>query len=263
MLFGFPQGSHFRFGQFIEVVSIRDPRAALRFEFTAGVAGNFAASARGLFVFREALCVLFLGYFGRGSFAQHGEDEFQVRHVVAEVVLGIGEGFEVFIFRGRHAKRGLADFGGEDGKVALLLNAALFPFVREFIADRDASHPLLDPSFGVAFLLVDGPHPFGGEFGIFDFLHTLKAHPREPEFEGFGFGRRDGLDEPKQLLGIRDIGEALLPVGRGHFQSVTICNGLAATLLVVVDDGLGLFGFCLILPSQVNPRLVYDNLFNL
>lgn len=88
---------------------------------------------------------------GGGGFAQHGEDEFQVRHVVAEVVLGIGEGPEILIFRGRHAERGFADFGGENGKISLLLNAALFPFVRKFVANGDASHPFLDPRFGAPF----------------------------------------------------------------------------------------------------------------
>ena len=53
--------------------------------------------------------------FSGGGFAEHGEDEFQVRHVVAEIVLGIRERFEVFVFGGRHAEGGLADLGREDG----------------------------------------------------------------------------------------------------------------------------------------------------
>lgn len=69
-------------------------------------------------------------------------------------------------------------------------------------------------------------HAVGGAFGVFDFVQSLKAHPGEPEFEWFGFGRRERLDVPKQLLGIRYIGQALHAIGGGHFQSVTVCNGL-------------------------------------
>ena len=47
----------------------------------------------------------------------------------------------------------------------------------------------------------------------------------QPALEGFGFGGCDGLDEAENLLGVSDIGHALLAVGSGHFQTVTICNG--------------------------------------
>ena len=44
-------------------------------------------------------------------------------------------------------------------------------------------------------------------------------------YRGFRFGGWDGLDEAENLLGVGDIGHALLAVGSGHFQTVTICNG--------------------------------------
>ena len=95
----------------------------------------------------------------------------------------------------------------------------------EFIADCDAAQGFLDPFFRVAFLLVNGACPFGGEFGVFDFFKALVADFGNPALKGFGFGGWDGLDEAQELFGVRDVGEALLAVGGGHFQTVTICNG--------------------------------------
>lgn len=79
-------------------------------------------------------------------------------------------------------------------------------------------------------MLVNLPHPSGGEFGVFDFFEAFVADPCQPEFERLRFGRWDGLDEPEKLLGVRHVGEALPAVVGGHFQSVTICNGLIALI---------------------------------
>jgi hypothetical protein len=49
--------------------------------------------------------------------------------VIAEVLAGIGEGFEGFVFGGCHAEGGLADLGGENGKFAGFFDAAFFPLV--------------------------------------------------------------------------------------------------------------------------------------
>lgn len=68
---------------------------------------------RGLFVLREALRVAVAGDFRRGRFAEHGEDEFQVAHVVAEILAL--ELFEFGVFGRRQAECGLGNFSGEDG----------------------------------------------------------------------------------------------------------------------------------------------------
>ena len=78
-------------------------------------------------------------------------------------------------------------------KLFLLLHAALFPLIGEFIPDGDAAQAFFDPVFGVALLLVDLPHPFGGEFGVFDLPQALVADFGEPELERFGLRRGDGL----------------------------------------------------------------------
>ncbi len=51
----------------------------------------------------------------------------------------------------------------------------------------------------------------------------------EEGVEGHGW-RGDGLDEAKKLLVVGDVGEALIAVVVGRFQSVTFCNGFAAFL---------------------------------
>ena len=43
------------------------------------------------------------------------------------------------IFARRQPKGGLADLGGEDGELALLLHAAFLPFIGEFVPDGDGT----------------------------------------------------------------------------------------------------------------------------
>ena len=93
-------------------------------------------------------------------------------------------------------------FRGEDRVFALFFDAALFPFVGEFIADGDGAHAFLDPVVGVTFGFVKGAGAFGGELGILDFLDALVADFGQPAFEGFCFGTGDGLDEAEEAFGV-------------------------------------------------------------
>jgi dihydrofolate reductase len=165
------------------------------FESHAGVAGDGAAGIGGVLVFRETLGVALFGDLGGGGFAEHGEDQFQVGHVIAEVFLGVGECLELFILGGSHAEGGFADFRSEDGEFPALFHPALAPLVGEFIADGDAAQAFFDPFLRVAFLLVDRPHALGGEFRVLDFLKAFEADFGEPALEGFRLGGWDGLDE--------------------------------------------------------------------
>ena len=79
-----------------------------------------------------------------------------------------------------------------DGELALLLHASRLPLVGQFVADGDAAKAFFDPILGIAHLLVELSHPFGGEFGILDFLKTFVADLGEPELEWLGSGRGDG-----------------------------------------------------------------------
>jgi len=115
-------------------------------------------------------------------------------------------------------------------------------------AHGDAAQAFFDPVFRVAFLFVDGSHAFGGEFGVFDFLKALVADFGKPELGGFCLGRRDGLDEAHELLGVSDIRHALLSVVGVHFQPVTTCNGFVSFIFKKllhhppIDLGIGTLG---------------------
>ena len=211
------QTFNFGLGEGFEIFFGGDAGAAFRFEFAPGVAGDGSTGFGCLFVLRETLGVFLFGDLRCGSLTEHGGDQLEIGHMITEIILGVGESFEVFVFGGRHAEGGFADLSGKDGEFFLLFDAALFPFAGEFVADGDAAQSLFNPRFGIAFLLVNSPHPFGSEFWVFDLLESLVADLREPAFEGFGFGRWDGLDETKELFGVGRTDRADFAVGSGHF----------------------------------------------
>ena len=120
--------------------------------------------------------------------------------MVAEVLAL--ELFELGVLRRRQAERGLGNLGGEDGVFALLPHAALLPFVGEFVADGDGTHPFLNPIVRIALGFVEGTGAFGGEFGVFNFLNAFVADAGEPAFERFGLGAGDGLNQAEDAFGV-------------------------------------------------------------
>ena len=128
------------------------------------------------------------------------------------------------VFGRRHAEGGFADLGSQDGEFFLFFHAAFLPFVGQLIPHGDAAQALFNPVFRVAFLLVNLPHPLGREFGVFDFLQTLVADLGEPEFEGLGLGRGDGLDEAEESLCVGSADGANFPIRSRHGYQGTICH---------------------------------------
>ncbi len=126
-----------------------------------------------------------------------------VGHVVAEVFAF--ELFELGVFRGREAERGLGNLGGEDGVFALFPHAALLPFAGQFVADGDGTHPFLDPIVGIALGLVKRAGALGGEFRVFNLLHAFVAYFGQPAFERLGLGAGNGLDEAENAFGVGAI----------------------------------------------------------
>ena len=57
-------------------------------------------------------------------------------------------------------------------------------------------------------------------------FEALGADAGEPLFDRLGFGRRDGLDDAQQGLGIRCVRTVILSVGRPHFQLLAKCQQL-------------------------------------
>ncbi len=103
--------------------------AALGFQRLARIACNGAALLRCHAVVGKAFGILAPGDFRGASLAQHGEDQLQIGHVVAQVVTGLdlAQALKAAVRTGRYAEGGASDFGGEDGIFLAFLNAARFP----------------------------------------------------------------------------------------------------------------------------------------
>jgi hypothetical protein len=164
----------------------------------------------------ETLSVGGAGDLGGGGFAEHGKDQLEVGHVVAEIFAL--QAFVGGVFAGCETEGCLEDFSGEDGVFEFLPVAAFLPSVGQFVADGDAAHAPHDPRVGVTFGELEGASAFGGEFGIFDFLHAFIAHFGEPAFEGLGLGTGDGLDQAENAFGM-PADEFLRATGCGELQS--------------------------------------------
>ncbi len=128
------------------------------------------------------------------------------------------EALELGVLRRSQAERGLGNFGGEDGVFALFADAALFPFVGEFIADGDGAHPLFNPVIGIALGLVKRAGALGGELRVFDLLDALIADPGKPAFEGLGLGAGNGLDQAEDAFGVPAL-KQLASAGRVEFEA--------------------------------------------
>jgi len=125
------------------------------------------------------------------------------------------QSLEALVLGGGEAEGCLGNLRCQDCKFSLLGDAAVLPFVGEFIAHGDAADAFLDPVVGVSFVLIDLAHALLGEFWIFDFLDALIADFREPAFEGFGLGGGDGLDDAEGGFGVDAVCFVTLAVGRG------------------------------------------------
>jgi len=134
----------------------------------------------------EALGVFIPRDLGAGCLAQHSEDQFEVGHVVAQVLAL--ETLQFLVAGRRHAKRGFGNLGGEDGEPLLVRHTAFLPFAGEFIANGNSTDTLLDPIVGVSLIQIELPHPLLGEFGILDLLYPLIANLGQPALERSALG---------------------------------------------------------------------------
>jgi hypothetical protein len=76
------------------------------------------------------------------------------------------------------------------------------PVIGELVARFLPGHALLDP-FGAAALFL--PRLAGADErpgGVGHFLHSLVADLRQPEFDGFGLGAGDALDEGRRVSAV-------------------------------------------------------------
>ena len=134
------------------------------------------------------------------------------------------------VLRHRQARPFLVDKVGEQGKLLPRRDAVLGPIVGEFVARLLPGHALLDP-------LVAAPELLPGLAGaveclrrVCDLLHALVTYLGQPQLDGFGLGTGDGLHQAQQALGGGAVGQVVLAVCSGQFQSVTSCHRLTALL---------------------------------
>lgn len=164
--------------------------------------------------------LLFFGNFGRGSLGKHVQHQFEVGHIVAQIL-----GFQTFVLLvlpRRHARPTLRDNVGQDRVLLPPFHTAAFPFIGLLLAYLDGFQPLVDPTLRIALAVVVFQHAVDAYFGIVFLLQPLAAQRGQPQFERLGLGRLDGLHETEKLLRIYDIRHAHLTVGGGHFQRTII-----------------------------------------
>jgi hypothetical protein len=95
-----------------EILAADDRRARFGFKRLAGVAGDMAAFPGGGSILGKTLCGLFQVNLGCAGLAQHGEDQFEIGHVVAEVFTGLYpvQTFDLAVFAGRYPEGGVGAF---------------------------------------------------------------------------------------------------------------------------------------------------------
>ena len=133
---------------------------------------------------------------------------------------------------GGHAGPGLCDLVGEDGVFPALLHAPRLPFGGELVADADGEDALVDPVGVIALLLIGLQCPVDGLFRVDGLLNALTANLCQPTLEGLCLGRRDGLDDAQDALGIGGLHLSLLAVRGEHLNRGTNCTPVACKLFV-------------------------------
>ena len=129
----------------------------------------------------ESIRILSLEYLGRRRFSEHGEYEFEIIHMIPQILTFYP--FELFVLIRSHAKCRPIYLVGEYSVFDSLFHAAIFPLIRESVTYSDATLSLIYPVFRISFCFVDASHPFHSEFWILDFLYTLVSDSSEPLLE--------------------------------------------------------------------------------
>ena len=135
---------------------------------------------------------------GGGGLAQHGQNQLDVGHVVAQILAR--QGFHLLVFVHPEGKGALHDLVGENGELLAAGHAALLPLIRQVLPHGNAAQALVDPLLGVTLFLIQVLHAAHGQLGVLDFVQPLFAHLGQPAFERLGLGAGDGLDQAKYAL---------------------------------------------------------------
>jgi len=130
-----------------------------------------------------------------------------------------------------HAECPLHNLVGQQSILQSGSRPAILPFVGQTLPDGDTSHPFINPRLRITLLLVEFLHPAHDQFGVFNFVYALPAHPCQPALERFHFGRWDGLNNPEQGFRIGTVCSIKLTVAGWHFQLSDFFGQLVISLL--------------------------------
>lgn len=123
---------------------------------------------------------------GGRRLGQHGQDQFDVGHVIAQIFPF--QPLDLPVILHLQIKRPLHDLVGQYRIFQAGPGASILSFVGQILPDGNPPHPLVDPIFRIALFLVDGLHPFHGEFRVFDLVDPLLANLGQPAFQGLYLG---------------------------------------------------------------------------
>src|SRR3989344_8828828 len=99
--------------------------------------------------------------FCRRALTEHRKDQFQIIHMIAEIVAL--EVLEFLVFTWSNTKCCLGNFSGQDFIVALFTSTTLLPLISQFFTNRNAAHTFFNPITRVAFELVKHSRAFGSK----------------------------------------------------------------------------------------------------
>lgn len=147
----------------------------------------------------------------RRCFTKHSEDEFEIRHVISEIIGFFGESLVFSILTWSHPE-GSTRYLGCEYTILSFLSSSHIPFIGEIFADCYAPCTLINPFLRVSFCFISLCHSLHSELRIFYFLYSLISHLSEPSLEWFSLWGGNRLNDAKKSLGIGTIGEISLTI---------------------------------------------------
>jgi len=129
---------HFLFWQLLEILFRDYFSAGLFLQRFACIAGYRAAFFCDLFVFIESPHIFIsCNFCGRG-FAEHGKDQFEVSHVITQIITRLRQIFVFLIFSGRQVECRSADFSSQNANSRLSFTSL---FCHSFVSSSRTAMP--------------------------------------------------------------------------------------------------------------------------
>ena len=137
-----------KLGKISRVLRGNNRLSCFRLQCFSGYSSNVSTSPSYSLIFRKSFRLLYLGYISCRSLGEHRKHQFQIAHVIAEIFFL--QAFQPLILPRCHSRPRTGDLIRKNRKLLAFLYPALFPFIRQFIADADRQNTLVHPFFGIA-----------------------------------------------------------------------------------------------------------------